>query len=69
MEFTAKIKDIYGTIVTIQESGSGYFRLDFKGESFPEKEHNGSTIPCCVSFTENNARVLQSALNEYFEQE
>ena len=63
-----KMNDIYGTQVEIQESCSGYFRMDFKGEQFVEKDDGlGNTIPCCVSLDEKKARVLLSALEEYFE--
>lgn len=63
-----KMKDIYGTQLEISESGSGYFRLDFKGEQFIEKDDKlGNKIPCCVSLSEDKARVLQACLNEYFE--
>lgn len=66
----AKLKDVYGTQVEISESGSGYFRMDFEGESFPkEKDNLGIEIPSCVSFTENQARVLQACLNSYFEED
>ncbi len=62
-----KMKDIYGTTVEIQESRSGYFRMDFKGKHFIEEEDGlGNKIPCCVSFDVDKARVLQAALNEYF---
>ena len=66
----AKIKDIYGTIIHIQESRSGYFRLDFEGKSFAKKSHpiTGEDVPICISLDDNSARVLQSALNSYFEQ-
>jgi len=64
-----KMKDIYGTGITIQESGSGFFRLDFKGEQFLEKDDKlGNKIPCCISLDEKKARVLLSALEEYFEE-
>jgi hypothetical protein len=64
----AKFKDIYGTQIEIQESCSGYFRMDFKGKQFlePEDKVSGHKIPCCVSLTENQARVLLSCLNSYF---
>jgi hypothetical protein len=64
-----KMKDIYGTEVEIQESCSGYFRMDFKGRSFHEEDDGlGNKIPCCVSFDVDKARVIQAALNEYFEE-
>lgn len=65
----AKIRDIYGAEIEIQESCSGYFRLDFKGKSFPQRKHDttGEDIPTCVSLNENNARILQAILNEFFE--
>jgi len=67
---TAKVNDIYGTEIKISESCSGYFRLDLKGESFPQRKHSktGEDVPNCVSLNENTARVLQAALNSYFEE-
>ena len=65
----AKFKDIYGTEIAIQESRSGYFRLDFKGDSFLEKEHLGEKAPCCVSLDEKTARVLLCCLQSYFDEE
>jgi len=64
-----KMKDIYGTEVEIQESVSGYFRMDFTGKQFLEEDDGlGNTIPCCVSFDIDKARVFQAALNEFFEE-
>lgn len=67
---TATIKDIYGSTVKISESCSGYFRLDLTGEDFPQLKHSvtGEDVPTCLAFNENTARVLQSALNSYFEE-
>jgi hypothetical protein len=66
----AKIKDIYGTEIEIQESRSGYFRMDFKGEQFTELDDKlGNKITCCISLNESKARVLMAALEEYFEEE
>jgi hypothetical protein len=66
-----KMKDIYGTTIVIQESRSGYFRIDLSGEWFPEKIDpvSGKNLPNCISLNEDKARVLLSALNEYFENE
>lgn len=62
-----KMKDIYGTEVTIQESRSGYFRMDFEGKWFPkDKDDQGREIPRCVSFDMDKARVFMAALNDYF---
>lgn len=64
-----KMTDIYGTTVEIQESGSGYFRLDFHGETFIQEDDGlGNKIPCCISLDEKKARVLLAALEEYFEE-
>jgi hypothetical protein len=67
---TAKIQDVYGTTIEIQESCSGYFRLDLTGESFPQAKHDvtGEDIPTCLSLKENEARILQACLNSYFEE-
>lgn len=64
----ADFKDIYGSQIEVYESSSGYFRLDFKGESFPPKKDDvsGQDIPVCISLKEDEARVLQSCLNSYF---
>lgn len=66
-----KMSDIYGTEVAISESNSGYFRIDLKGESFPQQKHSvtGEDIPTCISFNENQARAIQSAINSYFDNE
>lgn len=67
----AEIKDIYGTEIVISESRSGYFRLDLKGESFPSERDSvtGKDIPTCIALNENSAKILQSYLNIYFEEE
>ena len=68
----AKIKDIYGTEVKVSESCSGYFRLDMLPcEFFPQLKHSvtGEDIPTCLSFNENNARMLLCLLKEYFEED
>ena len=45
-----KMKDIYGTQVSIQESGSGYFRLDFEGKDFPKDDDGlGNKIEKCFT--------------------
>jgi hypothetical protein len=65
-----KMMDIYGTKIHINESRSGYFRIDFKGEQFIEKDDGlGNKIPCCISLSKDEARILQSALNIYFEED
>ncbi len=65
-----EMNDIYGTSIKIQESGSGYFRLDFSGKGFGgEKDNMNNEIPSCVSLNENMARALQSSLNSYFEED
>ncbi len=66
-----KMKDIYGTEVEIQESRSGYFRMDFSGEWFPGRVDpvTNGTINACVSFDVDKARVIQAALNEYFDEQ
>lgn len=64
-----KMKDIYGTEVSIQEIRSGLFRMDFKGDGFVgQKDKMGNEISCCVSFDVDKARVFQAALNEYFDE-
>lgn len=66
---TAKFKDIYGTEIKVQQSRSGFFRLDFKGDTFLEKEHLGEKVPCCISLDENTARVLLCCLQSLFDEE
>jgi hypothetical protein len=66
----ATFKDIYNTEISVQESGSGYFRLDFVGEEFKPKldKVSGHEITKCISLSGNEARVLQSCLNSYFDE-
>lgn len=63
------MKDIYGTEIDISESVSGHFRLDFKGDSFPQKTHSvtGEDIPTCVSIPFEKAKILSAVLSEYLE--
>jgi len=57
------VNDIYGTEVSLSMSNSGYYRFDFKNErDFPEREHMGDKIPNCLSFDEDEARILHHAL-------
>lgn len=70
MNMKAKFVDIYGTRVDIQESRSGFFRIDLEGDAFPPQSDSlGNAIPYCISLRENEARVLQACLNDYFEKE
>tara|TARA_Y100000780_G_scaffold214108_1_gene215478 strand:+ start:22155 stop:22373 length:219 start_codon:yes stop_codon:yes gene_type:complete len=66
---SGKLKDIYGTEIEISESRSGYFRMDFKGDSLKKKDDGlGNEIPICISLNENQARMLQCCINSYFEE-
>lgn len=68
---SVKFKDIYRTEIDVGISGSGYIRIDMKGEGFPLNidKVSGSNIPYCISMTENQARILIAAISELIEEE
>lgn len=66
---SVEFKDIYKSKITVGLSRSNYVRIDMEGEGFPEKlDKMGNDIPYCISMTENQARILVSALNEALEE-
>lgn len=61
-----ELLDNYRTKVKFSESNSGYFRVDFKGEDFPEKDDGlGNKIPNSIAFTVGQARIIHAFLSEF----
>ena len=59
-----QIEDIYGTEVGLSFSNSGYYRLDLKNDTnFPPTDDGlGNSIGQCLSFNEDQIRILYHAL-------
>lgn len=65
-----KMLDIYQSKVEVSRSASGFFRMDFSGESFPQRTHpkTGEDIPTCISLPYSKAKILYAVLAEYIEE-
>ena len=66
-----EINDIYGTKITVNNSRSGYYRLDFNTDDWPEYIHEKTqdVIPYCISMTYEQANLLNEALSFLLKQE